>query len=80
MRASAGSGSFRRKEKLEGYLEDARAVVARLKAELEADPAHARTSARSGQPSGGGSESTPRRGAGAATVDGGDQTAPRQKA
>lgn len=41
MRASAGAGSFRRKEKLEGYLDAARAEVARLKAELEADPAQA---------------------------------------
>lgn len=39
VRASAGAGSFRRREKLEGYLEAARAEVARLKAELEADPA-----------------------------------------
>jgi transposase len=39
VRASAGAGSFRRKEKLEGYLEAARAEVVRLKAELEADPA-----------------------------------------
>lgn len=39
VRASAGAGSFRRKEKLEGYLEAARAEVARLKVELEADPA-----------------------------------------
>ena len=39
VRASAGAGSFRRKEKLEGYLEAARAEVARLEAELEADPA-----------------------------------------
>ena len=38
VRASAGAGSFRRKEKLEGYLEAARAEVARLKAELEANP------------------------------------------
>lgn len=38
VRASAGAGSFRRKEKLEGYLEAARAEVARLKAEVEADP------------------------------------------
>lgn len=38
VRASAGAGSFRRKEKLEGYLETARAEVARLKAEVEADP------------------------------------------
>jgi transposase len=35
VRASAGAGSFRRKEKLEGYLEAARSEVARLKAELE---------------------------------------------
>lgn len=41
VRASAGAGSFRRKEKLAGYLEAARAEVARLKAELEADPAQA---------------------------------------
>jgi transposase len=41
VRASAGAGSFRRKEKLEGYLEAARAEVARLKLELEADPAQA---------------------------------------
>lgn len=41
VRASAGAGSFRRKEKLEGYLEAARSEVARLKAELEADPAAA---------------------------------------
>jgi transposase len=41
VRASAGAGSFRRKEKLEGYLEAARGQVARLKAELEADPAQA---------------------------------------
>jgi hypothetical protein len=39
VRASAGAGSFRRKEKLEGYLDAARSEVARLKAELEADPA-----------------------------------------
>lgn len=39
VRASAGAGSFRRKEKLEGYLEAARAEVVRLKAELESDPA-----------------------------------------
>lgn len=38
VRASAGAGSFRRKEKLEGYLEAARARVGQLKAELEADP------------------------------------------
>lgn len=41
VRASAGAGSFRRKEKLAGYLDAARAEVARLKAELEADPAAA---------------------------------------
>jgi hypothetical protein len=35
VRASAGAGSFRRKEKLEGYLEAARTEVARLKAELK---------------------------------------------
>ena len=49
VRASAGAGSFRRKEKLEGYLEAARSEVARLKAELEADPAaaeRARTAAK----------------------------------
>ncbi len=39
VRASAGAGSFRRKEKLASCLEAARAHVARLKAELEADPA-----------------------------------------
>ena len=37
--ASAGAGSFRRQEKLEGYLEAARAEVVRLKVELEPDPA-----------------------------------------
>jgi hypothetical protein len=41
VRASAGAGSFRRKEKLEHYLEAARAEVARLKAEVESDPAGA---------------------------------------
>lgn len=41
VRASAGAGSFRRKDKLEGYLEAARSEVARLKAELEADPGEA---------------------------------------
>jgi transposase len=41
VRASAGAGSFRRKEKLEGYLEAARAKVLQLKAELEADPGEA---------------------------------------
>ena len=39
VRAGAGAGSFRRKEKLENCLDAARAEVARLKAELEADPA-----------------------------------------
>ena len=41
VRASAGAGSLRRNEKLEGYLDAARAEVARLKMELEADPAQA---------------------------------------
>lgn len=41
VRASAGVGSFRRQEKLEGYLQAARGQVARLKAEVEADPAEA---------------------------------------
>lgn len=41
VRASAGAGSFRRREKLEGYLEAARAQVARLKAEVQADPGEA---------------------------------------
>lgn len=41
VRAGAGAGSFRRKEKLEGYLEAARAEVARLKAEVESDPSGA---------------------------------------
>src|SRR5574337_1675132 len=41
VRASAGAGSFRRQEKLEGYLAAARTRVAQLKAELEADPAQA---------------------------------------
>lgn len=41
VRASAGAGSFRRREKLEGYLEAARAQVVRLKAQLESDPAAA---------------------------------------
>jgi transposase len=41
VRASAGAGSFRRKEKLEGYLEAARAEVARLKREVESDPSGA---------------------------------------
>lgn len=34
-------GSFRRKEKLEGYLESTRVEVARLKAEIEAAPGQA---------------------------------------
>jgi transposase len=38
VRASAGAGSFRRKEKLEGYLEQARQQVAALKAQIEDDP------------------------------------------
>ena len=42
VRASAGAGSFRRKEKLEGYPEAARAEVARLKAEWARDPARRR--------------------------------------
>lgn len=41
VRASAGAGSFRRQEKLEGYLEAARAEVARLRAAGESDPAGA---------------------------------------
>jgi transposase len=41
VRASAGAGSFRRQEKLEEYLDAARAQVARLKAELQADPGQA---------------------------------------
>lgn len=41
VRASAGAGSFRRQEKLEGYLAQARARVAQLKAEVEADPGEA---------------------------------------
>src|SRR5690606_7891629 len=41
VRASAGAGSFRREDKLEGYLEAARERVAQLKAELEADPGKA---------------------------------------
>ncbi len=41
VRASAGAGSFRRKEKLAAYLEAARAEVARLKSELDADPGQA---------------------------------------
>lgn len=38
VRASAGTGSFRRKEKLEGYLDAARAQVQALKREIDADP------------------------------------------
>ena len=38
VRASAGAGSFRRQEKLEGYLNEARSQVARLKQEIDADP------------------------------------------
>lgn len=38
VRASAGAGSFRREEKLKGYLEEAKREVARLKRDLEADP------------------------------------------
>lgn len=41
VRASAGAGSFRRQEKLAGYLEAARGQVARLKCALEADPGEA---------------------------------------
>jgi len=41
VRASAGAGSFRRQEKLEGFLSAARARVARLKSEVEADPGEA---------------------------------------
>ena len=38
VRASAGAGSFRRKEKLERYLDEARSHVARLRCEIDADP------------------------------------------
>ena len=38
VRASAGTGSFRRQEKLERYLDQARCHVARLKEEIDADP------------------------------------------
>jgi len=38
VRASAGAGSFRREEKLQGYLELARQRVATLKAQVDADP------------------------------------------
>jgi len=39
VRASAGKGSFKRKDKLEQFREEATAQVATLKQELEADPA-----------------------------------------
>ena len=39
VRASAGAGSFRRQEKLEQYLEQARARVEELKREVDQDPA-----------------------------------------
>ena len=38
VRASAGTGSFRREDKLKGYLEVARARVQALKREIDADP------------------------------------------
>ena len=38
VRASAGTGSFRREEKLKGYLDAARARVDGLKREIDADP------------------------------------------
>ncbi|MEW5870504.1 MAG: hypothetical protein AB1894_14605 [Chloroflexota bacterium] len=38
VRASAGSGSFRRREKLEAHLQAARTQVERLREELESDP------------------------------------------
>lgn len=41
VRASAGAGSFRRRDRLASALEDARGQVAALKAELDADPAAA---------------------------------------
>jgi transposase len=40
VRASAGAASFRRKGSLQGNLEQARARVRELKAQLDADPAH----------------------------------------
>ena len=49
VRASAGASSFRRKEKLEGYLEAARNEVARLKAELEANPGGAERARQAAQ-------------------------------
>lgn len=39
VRASAGSKSFRRRERLESFLSDARKHVAKLKADVESDPA-----------------------------------------
>jgi transposase len=39
IRASAGTSSYRRRDRLEGLLSEAEARVAQLKAELEADPA-----------------------------------------
>lgn len=39
VRASAGAGSFRRRKRLDKHLADARALVDRLNAELEDDPA-----------------------------------------
>jgi hypothetical protein len=39
IRASAGAASFRRRDKLQGYLEEAKKQVARLKEELQHDPA-----------------------------------------
>ena len=38
VRASAGAGSFRREDKLKGYLEEARARVQALKREIDEDP------------------------------------------
>lgn len=38
VRASAGTGSFRREDKLKGYLEEARARVKALKREIDEDP------------------------------------------
>jgi transposase len=38
VRANAGAGSFRREEKLQGYLETAKRRVAELKQQLESDP------------------------------------------
>ncbi len=38
VRASAGTGSFRREDKLKGYLEEARARVQALKREVDEDP------------------------------------------